>query len=165
MARFRFELQSVLEQREREERARQRVVAELERERVSIEGEIRSCRELAMSESSDLRARLVPGEAVDLDAVRVQASASLGVLARAQAAVVRLAGVYERLDRARLELLEAATARRAVELLRDRRLEAWKRDELRREQLVLDDLTNAARFGGGREGGGAGSASLIGGER
>ncbi|MEM9560896.1 MAG: flagellar FliJ family protein, partial [Planctomycetota bacterium] len=84
---------------------------------------------------------------------------------RAQAAVVRLAGVYERLDRARLELLEAATARRAVELLRDRRLEAWKRDELRREQLVLDDLTNADRFGGGREGGGAGSASLIGGER
>lgn len=154
MARFRFELQSVLDQRLRAERARQRVVAELERERVGLEGEIRACRALALSESNDLRARLVPGVAVDLDAVRVQANASLGVLARAQATAVRLAGVLQRLDRARLELLEATTERRAVELLRDRRLEQWKRDELRREQLVLDDLSGAAHGGRVRGDGG-----------
>lgn len=144
MARFRFELQNVLDQRLREERARQRVVAELERERVLLESEIRACREMALRESLDLRERLTPGVAVDIDAVRVQANASLGVLARAQAAVVRLSGVHQRLDRARLELLEAATARRAVELLRDRRIEQWKRDELRREQLVLDDIAGAS---------------------
>src|SRR5690606_10167876 len=123
-----------LEQRERIERERQVVVARLQAEASEIEEFIRSAQRAIEREKEELRSALrversagaAGGTLVDLDAARRQGAAALGQIRTAQQAALRLAGVLKRLDNARLDLLEAARQRKAVELLRDRRYEAWK---------------------------------------
>lgn len=145
MGRFVFKLQPVLDQRLRAERVHQRAVAELEGDRFGLESEIRHCHTLAEQERDDLRDRLAAhGAAVDLSGAKLQANASLHLIARAQRAVLKLAAIHNKLDRARLELLAAAAKRKAVELLRDKQFEAWRTDQNRREAAMLDDLTAAA---------------------
>jgi flagellar export protein FliJ len=139
---FRFRLQVVLEQRERFERERQVVVARLERERMEVEGKLREYQRGIAESGAEMRSRLsggVPGGAVAIQDVRLQAGASLHLATRARLAALELAGVYQRLERERRELLKAATARRAVELLRDRRLTEWKTERGRVEGLAVDE--------------------------
>ena len=87
---------------------------------------------------------------VALHAVKMQANASLHLVARAQQAVLELAGVHKRLDAARIELLSATTARKAVELLRDRRYQQWKHEQARKEAAESDEL-NVMRHGRHKE--------------
>lgn len=138
MGKFVFELEAVLTQRRAEEREKQLVVGAFERERLGVEGAIREAHEGIEREQQELRA-LSSGtiNAVDL---KRQASAALSAVNRAQALVLRLAGVQKRLDAARLELLLAATRRKAVENLRERRYEQWLLDEKHKEGRALDEL-------------------------
>lgn len=150
MARFVFEHEALLEQRRRAERERQVVVAQLERERMELEGVLRGAQRSLASCKTDLRDALHGrggGARVDIGAVRMQASASFGLTARAQGVAIRLAGSMRRLEAARRELMAASAARRAVELLRERRLEQWRREQARREAAELDEIatTRAAR--------------------
>jgi flagellar export protein FliJ len=145
MAVFEFELEALLRKRLHEEREQMTRVAEIERERLAIEAEIRRYQEAIVEEKQDLAERLGAeragvGVPVDLRAVRVQANASLHLISRAQRAVIRLKGVYGRLDAARVELLGRTTRRRAIELLKEKRLEEWRREQMRREQADLDEI-------------------------
>jgi flagellar export protein FliJ len=158
VARFKFELETVLELRRNVERTRQLAVAELERERVTIEDRIRALQRQIVAERDDLRLHLDSARdqssapdahasalmtqplPVDLSAVRMQANASLHLVARAHQEVLRLAGVHQRIDAARLELLKATTDRKAVEVLRQRRYDAWKFEQDRREAAALDEI-------------------------
>ena len=141
MARFRFELQAVLTARTAAERRCQLAVAELEAERIGIEMEIQRLQRGMGLERDQMRTSLKGhGGAVDLPAARMQAAAAVRLTATAQQAVLRLAGVHRRLEGARAELIKAATARRAVELLRERRYEAWRRDLIDRENKAVDEL-------------------------
>lgn len=143
MARFVFELEAVLEQRRAEERAAQLKVATLERQRLDLEERIREMQRGAAREKGDLRAHASGsgGTAlIDMRVLRMQAGASLRLLARAQQAAIQLAGVLARLEGARGELLAATTRRKAVETLRERRLAAWREDMNRRETAALDEL-------------------------
>ena len=54
--------------------------------------------------------------------------------------MIRLKGVHDRLDRARLELLGRTTSRRAIEVLKEQRHEEWLADQKRREQQELDEI-------------------------
>ena len=143
MAGFRFGLDPVLRQRERAEQNQQRVVAELERERLALEGRIRGWQRSITQEKDDLAARLGAGTTADVRAARVQANASLTMTAQAQEAVLLLAGVHERIDHARLELVRRSTARKALELLRDKRRAAWRAEQNRREAIALDEINTA----------------------
>lgn len=148
MPRFRFSLEPVLEQRRRAEERCQLAVAELERQRIDIEGAIRACQNGIVREKADLRAALGTGQGrVALRDARMQAAAAFSLDTRARQEVLRLAGLHKRLEAARAELLRAATARKAVELLRDRRWEAWKHEQSRLESAQADELAvmSAAR--------------------
>lgn len=154
MARFVFELEAVLKQRAAEERTKQLAVAEIEFRRLGIEQEIRAYQERIMSEREELRDHLRTerrdgdeGPGVDMAVVRRQASTALDLVARAQQAVLRLAGVHKQLDAARLELLQATTRRKAVESLKDKRFEEWKAEQGRKENAALDEwvVMRAAR--------------------
>jgi len=152
MARFVFELEAVLRARAAEERERQLAVGVIERERAALEDRIREWQRGIVTAKEDLREQLEStqgGTPVDLQRVRMQAGASLHLVARAQRAVLELAGAHRRLEAARLELLRASIRRKAVESLRDRRLEEWRRAEKSREAAVLDELMvmRAARPG------------------
>lgn len=163
MARFKFGLQRLLDHRERLEQEKQKAVAELERQRVQLEGRIREHQRSIVDTRSELRQALL-GErlgpagvvptgvrahhdrergSVSFADVRSQAAASLGLVMKTQQLAIGLAGLHRRLDAARLELLKAATDRKAVELLREKRRRRWLEEENRRETARLDDLTAA----------------------
>jgi flagellar export protein FliJ len=139
MARFRFRLQPVLAQREREEQARMMAVAAIERERLALENRLRACQGRIAGGRADISAALSGGR-VDLGAARMQAGATLRDDQEARRTVLELAGTLKRLESSRAELARAAARRRAIELLRDRDLERFRAEENRREALDLDDL-------------------------
>lgn len=138
-AKFRFNLQTVLEQRERAERSNQLLVAEIERERIGVEQRLRLIQSQIAVSRDDLR-RTLGGEVLVAD-VRMQAGATLNLEVRARQAALELAGVLRRLEAARAELLKAATGRKAVASLKDKRLAEWKLDLARRESNELDEMT------------------------
>lgn len=143
MAVFEFEYEGLLRQRRHSEREQMSRVAAIEGERLALEQEIRSYQRSIVEEKRDLADRLGAeraGTPVDLRSVRVQANASLHLISKAQRAVIQLKGVHTRLDAARLELVRRTTRRRAIELLREKRYEAWAREQSRREQGELDEV-------------------------
>jgi flagellar biosynthesis chaperone FliJ len=152
MAKFVFELEAVLKARKAVERTRMLEMAVVERERLGIESRLRELQRRISEEKSELRGQLAGDGAgglragvsgaglLDLRGVRFQAGSALRLIAGAQRAVLELAGVHARLERARRLLLEAATARKAVEALRDRRREAWMMEQKRADERVMDEL-------------------------
>ncbi len=150
MPRFIFGLQALLDQRNQVERARQLSVAAVERERLTLESGISSLQRQIRSHKDDLRSLLSGAgdhqltAGVDTRTVRLQAGASLHAQASAQRLALQLAGVYRRLESARADLRRATTDRRAVELLKERRFEQWKREQARRETAELDELATMA---------------------
>jgi flagellar FliJ protein len=138
MSRFRFSLEPLLTARRHAERERQRAVAELERERRDLENRLRKQQQF-IGEGKRLARDQLVGR-LDLSAMREHAAATIALMRDAQRVVLELAGVHKRLDSARAELVEAARQRRAVELLRERRYERWKREINRAEDAAIDEL-------------------------
>lgn len=138
MARFRFKLDPLLRARQHAERQRQRAVAELERRRLALEEALRRKQEFIVAGKQALRDRLV-GE-LAMPSLRAHASSTIQVMREAQRTVIELAGVHKRLDAARAQLIEAARDRRALELLRERRLAQWKAAISKAEDAALDEL-------------------------
>ncbi len=141
MPRFVFRLQPVLDQREREERDKMLVVAELERARLALESRIRACQDSMSDERRTLAVVLGVGQRVDVRAVKLQAGASLKHNFDAQRAVLELAGVHKQLEAARAELARASAKKKAVELLRDQQRNAFERELDRRETQELDEMS------------------------
>ena len=139
MARFRFRLQPVLRQRELIERDEQLVVAEIERDRLRLEGQLRSAQGAIESEQSELNGLVGLGR-VDPMHARAQASAIFAAKARAQRLAKELALVYKRLERARGSLVTAAMHLRSMELLRDAQLAEFRTNLSRAEDRALDEL-------------------------
>ena len=142
MTRFRFQLQPLLDVREREEHAAQRTVAELETMRRRMEEQIRRRQHDLAEGKQVLRGALVGS--LDFAALRLHAASAVQVMRSGHRQVLELAGVMKRLEQARILLTECARRRRAIELLRDRRLEEWRREQDRAELPVLDELAVSA---------------------
>lgn len=151
MAKFVFQLEAVLDQRVAREQQRQLVVARIERERLEAEQDIRAYQEAIERERDELRLMLSAeqsrdpdapdGSVVDLSGARMQASAAIRLTARAQQAVLKLAGIHRRLDAARLDLLHAATQRKAVELLREKKYQEFLAGERKRDASAIDEIS------------------------
>lgn len=147
MARFCFPLQRLLDHRRRIEDEALRDVARLQRERVAIEAELRLRQSQIAQAKQDLRDALAgaqraptAGGLVDVTGVRLQTTASLHLTNRASHAVLRLAGVHRRLEAAQRAHMAARARRRAVELLRDKALEEWRRRQRKADQMDMDDI-------------------------
>lgn len=155
MARFVFEYEAVLRKRRIDEREQQRCVAVIERERFGLEQRLRGVRDQLLGERGTL-GRAVEAGQIDASFLRLQAATAQRRRVEADRIAVELAGVYKRLQEARGALTRAAASRRSMELLRERRLEAYRREQDKREGAELDDLSNArvCRAGGGLADGG-----------
>lgn len=143
MAKFVFDLESLLEQRRREERACMKAVGEIERDRLELERQAFGFERQSQEERDLLQTELGEGQRVDLTRVRLQANASLHAVRKTTELALRSAAVTHRLEGARERLREAAARRKAVELLRERRFEAWLREQRRVEDRDLDELTTS----------------------
>jgi flagellar FliJ protein len=142
MPTFIFQLQALLDQRSHAERQKQLAVATIERQRLDLESRVTDRQTEIRSHKNDLRDLLTTpaAQGVDFRTVRLQANASLHAQLSTQRLALQLAGLYHRLDAARKELREAATRRRAVELLKQKRFDAWKREQHRLETNELDEI-------------------------
>lgn len=146
MAKFRFQLEALLEMRRRAERDQQLVVAQIESEYRSIEERIRACHENIELGRNDLRARLGssgPGSVVDPREAAWQTHSMHRMRAEADGLVLKLSGVLRHLEAEREKLVELAKERRSIEKLRENRYEAWKCERQRKERIELDDLATA----------------------
>jgi flagellar protein FliJ len=144
---FNFALESLLKARRMYEQQHQRAVAQIERERISLEDNLRRQQANIALGKQATKSSLIGR--IDASALRMHAASSIAVMRAAQRTVLELAGVHRRLDAARLELVEAMRERRAVELLRERRFEQWKYEIDRAENSAIDELAiiAAARKG------------------
>jgi len=154
MAKFRFQLDPLLELRRRAEREQQVIVASIEGERRAIEDRIRACQEGIEQSRVDLRSRLgVDGQTqVNAREAAWQTHSMHRMRAEADGLVVKLSGVTQRLNREKEILVERARDRRSIEKLRERREQVWRSDLARRERIELDDLAST-RGGSMRTGG------------
>jgi flagellar FliJ protein len=144
MARFRFALQRVLDRRLDEEEVKRRALALIERKRRELEDALRA-RQGEISAGRDAwRAELVGS--IDPASLRHHAAAGVGLFRKAQRTVLEIASLDKGIAKARAEAVEAARARRMLEILRERRLAAFNELESRREQTALDEIAaNGAR--------------------
>ena len=138
MARFRFALQRVLDRRLDEEEAKRRALAAIERRRRELEDSLRARQGEIAAGRAAWRAGLV-GE-IDPAVLRHHASAGVGLFRKAQRTVLEIASLEKGIAKARAEAVEAARARRTLELLRDQRLAAFQEGDRRREQAMLDEF-------------------------
>ncbi len=147
MAKFRFSLQALLTLRRREEEVLERQLSALLAEKQRLEEELRSRQRELTAGKAELRAVLVGP--LDAPALRHHAASAMAVDRLARRTVLALAGQAERIAAARALVVEAARRRRAVELLREKRLEEWHRVLDKKETALLDELgaiqANAAR--------------------
>jgi len=143
MARFVFELQAVLEHRRREERRLQRRLAELDRRRRDLESLVSDLGTRIEHERALIRGAIAGEGPADVRAACLQIGSASGLARQREQRAHELGRAQEAVEDARAELRRAATARRAVENLRDRRYQEWVRERERRAQAELDDLANS----------------------
>jgi len=140
VAKFIFELEAVLTQRKAVERERMVALSEVERARLALEDRLRALHAKVQEERLEWSQQLAGGTVIDLRGVRFQTTAALKTQAHAHQIVLQLAGIHKRLEQARAALLEAATRRKAVETLRERRMEAWKDEQRRLDARAMDEI-------------------------
>lgn len=142
MAKFTFKLEPVLKQRQMLEDQKQRELAKLIRHRMIFHNQLRSIQSVL----SDSKSQLTDGLVGEIDMTRVSQFARFSGQSqvRAQTIVRQLAGLESRIAEAQKQLVEAMRQRKALDLLRDKQYQAWKRTQLRREASRLDDLATQA---------------------
>ncbi len=138
MPRFHFPLDALLAVRRQTERRRQLSTAAVERERLTIEDRLRAQQKRLTEGKADLRDDLTGS--IDVESLRRQAATALTIVRNAQRMVLELAGVHKRLDATRIELIEATKQRRALERLKERRLQEFNELMDRNETADLDEL-------------------------
>ena len=138
MAEFLFKLEAVLQQRHTIEDQRQRDLAKVLRQRMILLDQLRSMQTTIIQSKTDLRTGLTG--TVDMTRVAQFARFSGQATARAQAIVAKLATVERQAEQARLQLVEATQARKAIERLREKQHRKWKTEQDRREAAMLDEI-------------------------
>ncbi len=138
MAKFQFKLEPVLFQRRIEEERCQRDLAKSLRERMILHTQLRHMQQRVTQAKQSLTNGLVG--VVDMTGVSSFARYSGQVRQRAHAFVMKLAGVEKQIDSARQTLIEASRRRKALELLRDKHYEAWKKRLAKREAAEMDEI-------------------------
>ncbi|MCC7407144.1 MAG: flagellar export protein FliJ [Phycisphaeraceae bacterium] len=138
MAGFVFALEAVLRHRKIIEEQRQRDLAMQLRHRMILQDQLRSMQE-TISRSRYQMADALQGR-VNLAAVGSFALYSSQVSQRAQTIIREIVNVEARVDHARQLLLAATRSRQALELLKERRYDQWRRAQERRRTAELDEI-------------------------
>jgi flagellar export protein FliJ len=137
MTRFKFPYVAVLDVRRAEERRQQQVVGELLQRQQGLQDELR--RRQQFLDANRHRSRDALTGLVDIDGLRQHAGLAVQAMRRADAIVLELADLHRRVLEARTVLVDRMRQRRAVERLRDRMFDRWKRDMNRAQDRIEDD--------------------------
>jgi flagellar FliJ protein len=139
---FVFQFESVLRQRQVEEDRCQRAFAKLLRQRLILHTQLRQMQQTITQSRGELRGVLLG--AVDMSRVSQFAVYSGQATRQAQQVMMKLAQLERQMESSRSVLLEATKGRRAIELLRDKHLRRWRREQEAREAAQADEMNTQA---------------------
>jgi flagellar protein FliJ len=139
MAQFKFTLQTVLEQRQTQERLCQMELAQTQLDLKHVEEELAGTEREIASANDTMRDKHLVGK-IDVTLI---ASHRRYLLAMRQ----RVIQIAERIVQARLaveakqrKLVEAAVQRKAIETLKDKQKSRWATEQDRKELAIADDV-------------------------
>ncbi len=138
MAKFKFNLEPVLYQRRVEEEKCQRDLAKALRQQMILRDQLQQMQQTITGSRQALADGLIGS--VRLDQMMDFARYSGQVRQRAMAFVTKLAATEKLIEAARARLMQATRARKALDVLRDRRYQEWQKEIQRREANQLDEL-------------------------
>lgn len=143
MAKFVFKLRAVLRLRELREKTQKGALAAALAEQRDAHEHLRRANDAAEESRHTWRESLGGhgGGLFNTRDARLQAMTNLKTLARLDHAAIRVAGAERRVETQRQRLAMLSRDRRAVELVKEARLAAWKEEQKRGEAAVLDDLS------------------------
>jgi flagellar export protein FliJ len=145
MARFIFTLQTVLEQREHEERLAQLALAEAQLVLVQLEERLAKLDAEVNDANRELREQHLMGP-VKVDFIsahrRYLATMKLNVIQLVQS----MADARLEIEQRQRKLATAVQHRKAIELLRDRQKARWQADQDKRELDLLDEAAMQIAF-------------------
>lgn len=138
MARFVFTLQTVLEQREREERLCQLDLAQAQQQLVELERQLQEMNAEMVASNGELKTQHAAGK-LNVQAIalhrRYLAAMKLRVIAHAE----KMSGARLAVEAKQRKLAEAAKNRKAIEVLRDKQKQRWQADQDKRERELMDE--------------------------
>jgi flagellar export protein FliJ len=139
MARFVFRLSGVLRHRRHIERQRQRELAVLEA-RMAVQRSLFAELDQSVRASlDDLRRNRLIGR-IDVAFLQAHRRYMIAMRKKAFDMAADMAALQQQIDAARAALIRAATDRKALDLLRERRKSEWLADQNRREIAELDEV-------------------------
>ena len=139
MAKFHFQLEGVLRQREGIERERQRALAVAQSKMQRLEEQLRDLDRTVQAAHADAREHHLVGR---LDMAFLAAHRRFIASSQRQAMNLAqsMATVKAEIDQARAALAEAARQRKVIEKLRERQYDRWKADLLKKETAEMDEI-------------------------
>ncbi len=142
MPQFTFRYESLLQHRRNLEDQAQRQMAERVRTQMILRDQLSGMQRQITESKRDLGSALV-GK-IDLSRVGAFTRYNADSTVRGRQLVQRLAELETQVEAARQALLSATQQRKALDLLRERDLKQWKREQDRRETAELDELASQA---------------------
>jgi flagellar FliJ protein len=138
MAGFTFQYETVLEQRRRVERQRQRELAEAQQAQQRMKDQLRQMQQTVDQSKQQIREQLIGS--VDLTQIGSVARYSAQVTFRGQQLVQQLATQDKEVQQARAQLAEATRQRKILEQLKERHYQQWLWQQRRNERRQQDEL-------------------------
>lgn len=138
-AKFKFSLEPLLDVRKEAEKEKQRKVGKIQQEENELLGKIRSMEQTIRDQTRFLATQKLTGT-LDLTYI-TQGKVYVGNLNfRIIQTMQQLAGVRQRLNAAKAELLEAAKARKVIEKLKEKQYRRWQEEQARKEAAFMDEI-------------------------
>jgi len=139
MSKFTFKLQALLQHRKNLEHDRQRELAEVQKQFVALQNELKAMNDEVTQSTLEVRSTKLVG-ALDLNYLAAHRRFTTAMQRKAMTLVQRMALVQRDVESAHAALAEAAKQRKIVEKLREKQFERWQVNVARKETNELDEV-------------------------
>ena len=145
MAKFVFNLESVLGVRQREEQERQRLLADEQDVMMKLETKLRELDGNVQSNMTDLRENRLTGS-LDMRFLAAHRRFVAAVRQEAAGVIQQMARQRAKVDEAQRNLAEAAKQRKIIEKLRERAYDRWRVEQAHKDALQADEASTQLSY-------------------
>ena len=145
MAQFEFQLEGVLQHRERVEKDRQRDLAAAQAEMVRLDAELQGLNRDVQQSTAEMRDHHLVGR-LDMGYLAAHRRYMLGMQRRVIAVAEHMGRQQVVIDAARWALARASKEKKILEKLKEKQQREWAAARARREAGALDELTTQLSF-------------------
>ena len=145
LAQFEFQLEGVLQHRERVEKDRQRDLAAAQAEMVRLDAELQGLNRDVQQSTAEMRDHHLVGR-LDMGYLAAHRRYMLGMQRRVIAVAEHMGRQQVVIDAARWALAQASKEKKILEKLKEKQQREWAAARARREAGALDELTTQLSF-------------------